>query len=151
MVQIEGRVAGRRKEVARRVTGDGVVAATVHAQVAVGEIALQTILEVADSGAVEEVEHLVDCGPGSGLNVDVAAETAGVVVEASAVLGCDAIDEEGGSKGAEVYSEAVFVSTTSTLGGGGVVGEEERCVLLEGSGGNAATTVARLQGDTWRR
>lgn len=87
VVQVEGRVAGRREDVVGRVAAEGVVAAAVHANVAGPGHALQLQLEGGDGGRREDGGF--DGGRvGEGAEnvvVEVAAPAAGVVGEAVAV------------------------------------------------------------------
>lgn len=72
VVQVEDRVTGGGEEVTSRITADGVVAAAVHPEVFIGEVALKAVLEGRDIIALEQVHHLVDGRPGRGIRVEIA-------------------------------------------------------------------------------
>lgn len=115
VVQIEDRVTGGRKEVTRRITADGVVAAAVHAEIFIGKVTLETVLEGRDIRALEQIHHFVDCRPGRRIGVEIAAQATGVVVQPCSILVFQPRYSEGGRDGPEIHLEAVDMSVRSRL------------------------------------
>jgi len=140
VVQVEDRVTGGSEEVASRVAADGVVAAAVHAQVFIGEVALETALEGRDVRALEQIHHLVDCCPGRGIGVEVAAQAARVIFEACSILWFQTGDFEGYKGWSEVHFEAVGMSVKAP-------DIAKKYILLERSRSHTDTAVTRLQED----
>lgn len=140
VVQVEGRVTGGSEKVASRVAADGVVAAAVYAEVFIGEVALETVLEGRDIRALEEIHHLVDCCPGRGIGVEVAAQAAGVIFQAGSILRFQTRDFEGYKGWSEVHFEAVGMSVKA-------LDIAKKYTLLERSRRHTSTAVTRLQED----
>lgn len=127
VVQPKPWVAWGGEDVAAGVSTDPEVARGVHAQQAVDEVALHAGLEVGDGGVSGDQVGAVGVGAGDagGVGADVAAQTAWVVAQAVGLrVGWD-IGEDG-DDGAEVDGH-----------------------VLEGTGLDAAATLAGWEVDVW--
>lgn len=83
------------------------MAAGVDADVAIGEIALQAILEGGDiTIVIDQVDDFLNCGPFSSVRVDITAQAARVIVKAGAILLLHTRDVKSHPERAEVDGEA---------------------------------------------